>query len=428
MSKALNDTGIETFEDVPPPKRKRIPLLCAHRIDGATLCQKLATGHDAQGVYACAEHGGHHNRQTTSVDALAADLNQAFPERRDVIKAVLVAAVAGEHVTILGPPGTAKSLLARRLAGAFSCSYFEHLMTRFTTPDEVFGPVKLSGLQQDRFTRATAGYLPSAQVVFLDEVFKANSAILNALLTALNERVFHDDGKPQPIPLVSCIAASNELPEGPELDALYDRFLVRVVADYISDEGAFRAMLSGSATVAAKVDIAAEQAAARKVTVSPVTIDALVALRAECKAQAVVVSDRRWRQALSLVRAVAHIDGRTVTEAEDLEILEHVLWKKPDERSNIARLVQRKINPDAAKAVAELDAARDIVRKLPNATTTDPGQYMGHLGSASKDAQEIVARLERLPQSRRVVEALAEAKEIKNQIAKLALKAAGIEV
>ncbi len=369
----------------------------------------------------------------TTVAQLAQQLGAAFPERGDVVRALLTAAVAGEHTVMLGPPGTAKSLLARTISAAFGSSYFEVLMTRFTTPEEVFGPVKLSGLQQDRFTRATAGYFPSAEVTFLDEIFKANSAILNALLTALNERVFHDDAKPMPIPLVSCIAASNELPEGPELDALYDRFLVRVVTDYIADRDAFKGLLADVAngarkTIAACVDIRAEQIAARAVVLSEDTLTALVDLRYACRASGLVVSDRRWVQCISLIRAAAHLDGRTVTDPEDLEVLENVLWRKPDERVAVSRVIQTTINPAGARAVEDLDAARDLLAKLPLPGSLDAGAYMGIIGGATRDISEILKRVSALPPGRKVNAVKVEVAAIKADIAKRAMRAAGIDL
>jgi len=365
---------------------------------------------------------------------LVAELNAAFPERSEVVAALVTVAVAGEHAVMLGPPGTAKSALARALSAAFQTkSYFELLMTRFTTPEEVFGPVKLSGLQQDRFSRATAGYLPTAEVAFIDEIFKANSAILNALLTGLNERVFHDDGKPVSIPLVTCIAASNELPEGPELDALYDRFLVRVVTDYIADRDTFRDLLANIAggkhtKVAATVDIRAEQAAAKKVTITDETIDALTGLRDAARTAGLTVSDRRWVQCLALVRAAAHVDGRASTLPDDLEILEHVLWRKPDERVSVARTIQTTVNPAGARAVEELDAARELLAKLPVHGSVDPGSYMAAIGSATKDISEILKRVSGLPSGRKVDAAKAEIAKIKQDIGRRAMRAAGIEL
>jgi MoxR-like ATPase len=140
--------------------------------------------------------------------------------------------LAGEHVLLLGPPGTAKSALVRAIAQAFGGTYFERLLTKFSTPEELFGPISLKALEQDRYQRVTAGKLPEAEFAFVDEVFKANSAILNSLLTAMNERLFHNDGAPTQMPLVALFGASNELPEGKELEALFDRFLLRFDVQY----------------------------------------------------------------------------------------------------------------------------------------------------------------------------------------------------
>jgi MoxR-like ATPase len=184
---------------------------------------------------------------TTSVHAqlqqLRADLQGRFPERRDVIEGALAAVLAGEHVLLLGPPGTAKSALVRAVAQAFGGCYFERLLTKFSTPEELFGPISLKALEQDRYERVTSGKLPEAEFAFVDEVFKANSAILNSLLTAMNERLFHNDGTPTQMPLVALFGASNELPDGKELEALFDRFLLRFDVQYLLRPSSFRAVL-----------------------------------------------------------------------------------------------------------------------------------------------------------------------------------------
>ncbi|HTP29485.1 MAG TPA: AAA family ATPase, partial [Anaeromyxobacteraceae bacterium] len=125
-----------------------------------------------------------------------------------------------------GSPGTAKSALARTISRAFQAAYFERLVTKFTTPEELFGPISLKALEQDHYRRVTAGMLPEAQIAFIDEIWKANSAILNALLAVMNERVFHNDGAPCTCPLITLFGASNELPDGKELEATFDRFLL----------------------------------------------------------------------------------------------------------------------------------------------------------------------------------------------------------
>src|SRR6266542_2166206 len=131
---------------------------------------------------------------------LRSELMARFPERKEVIDGALAAVLAGEHVLLLGPPGTAKSALARAIAQAFGGIYFERLLTKFSTPEELFGPISLKALEQDRFKRVLTGKLPEAQFAFIDECFKANSAILNSLLTLVNERLYHDDGAPLNVP------------------------------------------------------------------------------------------------------------------------------------------------------------------------------------------------------------------------------------
>ena len=185
-------------------------------------------------------------------EALLEALSVGVLEREEAVGLALLSAAAGESIFLLGLPGVAKSMIARRLALAFrDARRFEYLMSRFSTPDEIFGPVSISKLKDaDTYERVTDGYLPTADVVFLDEIWKAGPAIQNSLLTALNEKIFRNGREDVPLPLKAVIAASNELPaQGEGLEALWDRFLVRYIVDPIRDKTNFLSLLTGKAAV-----------------------------------------------------------------------------------------------------------------------------------------------------------------------------------
>ena len=263
--------------------------------------------------------------------ALLSALEEGLVERRHSVRLCLLAALAGEHSLLIGPPGTAKSELARRLHTAFAdARYFERLLTRFTVPEELFGPLSIKALEEDRYERHTDGFLPTASIAFIDEVFKANSAILNALLTLLNEREFDNGAGRMHCPLISVLGATNEVPEDEVTDAFFDRFLLRLPVEPVSSAG-FVALLESGSTSQWKApstalllhgpDLATLTDAARCVSLPESVLALLGALRQHLGAEGVVVSDRRWVKIVALLRVAAATEGRDAVALWDLLLL-----------------------------------------------------------------------------------------------------------
>jgi len=307
----------------------------------------------------------------TSLGAVQKALSGAFLQRDAVIRAMLCALVAREHVLLLGPPGTAKSALARAFSVCIGsgASFFQWLLTRFSTPEELFGPISLAALKIGKFLRVIAGKLPEARIAFLDEIFKANSAILNALLTVLNERLFFNDGEVLRLRLQMVIGASNELPEGDELRALDDRFLVRFWIEPIADRDDFLTMVQAKPTAFVPLLSEGELLAAQEgAAATPITEAALAALweiRTQLATHGIAHSDRRWKQSLGLVRASAWIDGDAEVLPEHFGILAHALWQEPEQRSKAAQVVNAIVSQELSEALEIHDAVLRLVRELP---------------------------------------------------------------
>lgn len=282
---------------------------------------------------------------------LIGEMNIGLLERTEQVKLILLAALAGEHVLLLGPPGTAKSELAKRLKNVFiEANYFERLLTRFSVPEEVFGPLSIQALEQDQYKRLTSGYLPEAAVAFIDEIFKANSAILNSLLTLLNERQFDNGNRRYPVPLISVVAASNELPEGEELDALYDRFMLRSFVHPVSDDSFTDLLTLGNETcdpdlsIRLKIeDLAEVQELAEKVEITTDVIALCNEFRRYLQQESIYVSDRRWRKLVKLMKVSAFTSGFNQVSNYDAWILPHCLWQQPEQLAGLQQVYKEAI-------------------------------------------------------------------------------------
>lgn len=363
---------------------------------------------------------------------LLGEMNRGIYEKETEISLSLLAALAGESIILLGPPGVAKSMVARQLKTAFrDAQSFEYLMSRFSTPDEIFGPVSIQKLKtSDTYERAMEGYLPTADVVFLDEIWKAGPAIQNTLLTVINEKIFRNGNREMHLPLKLLVAASNELPaKGEGLEALWDRFVIRIESRPIKLEKNFRAMLLdshadflgptdftdstdfsgftgglGHADFADNADfsdlkITSEEYAEwteriDKIGVKIEVLDAISAIRKSLRAvnvdeaaerRNIYVSDRRWKNIVRLLRTSAFMQDREEVDICDLLPIYHCLWQEPEERDAIRNIVIRALfSPFADKLVEMKNAlAEDIKYHRVRRNPEDRRDYEGEIENLS---------------------------------------------
>ena len=376
---------------------------------------------------------------------LLGEMNRGIYEKETEISLSLLAALAGESIILLGPPGVAKSMVARQLKTAFrDAQSFEYLMSRFSTPDEIFGPVSIQKLKtSDTYERAVEGYLPTADVVFLDEIWKAGPAIQNTLLTVINEKIFRNGNREMHLPLKLLVAASNELPaKGEGLEALWDRFVIRIESRPIKLEKNFRAMLLdshadflgptdftdstdstdfsgftgglGHADFADNADfsdlkITSEEYAEwteriDKIGVKIEVLDAISAIRKSLRAvnvdeaaerRNIYVSDRRWKNIVRLLRTSAFMQDREEVDICDLLPIYHCLWQEPEERDAIRNIVIRALfSPFADKLVEMKNAlAEDIKYHRVRRNPEDGRDYEGEIETLSDGLSSLERQL-----------------------------------
>ncbi len=335
-------------------------------------------------------------RASAAFQELARQMGAQFLDKQEIIRLMTVSAIAGEHMVIVGPPGTAKSAMIDMFAKLIDARYFEYLLTRFTEPNELFGPVDIAAFREGRYTRRLENMLPTAEIVFLDEIFKSNSAILNALLHVINERKFQNGPEVVQVPLISLYAASNEVPNDDNLAAMFDRFLVRVLSDTLDSYHFHELMKKGVSLELRKMtgrsflspgDPAGRQGgelrpviSARELRHIQQNYDKFMAFPEEfltkykglvfqIRSEGISVSDRRAVKLLKLFAASAVFDGRTRVHDGDFFVLRHI-WNNLDQVELLEEIVNPVVDsyyrehPDERRFIGPSASLDDLLTEL----------------------------------------------------------------
>jgi len=365
---------------------------------------------------------------------VARTLEEYFLGKSEVVRLMLIAVVAGEHMLLIGPPGTAKSALVRMFAKLVDARYFEYLLTRFTEPNEIFGPIDITAFREGTYQRRMEGMLPEAEIVFLDEVFKANSAILNSLLGVLNERVYTSGGTVHRVPLLSAFGASNEVPNDEDLMAVFDRFLLRVHSDNLDSYHFHDLLLRGvknevlrlsgegermKPLLSSKELHALHQSFAAQMSFSEEFLAQYKGLVFQIRAEGVSLSDRRSIKMLKLFAASALLDGRAQPDASDFFVLKHT-WNNLDQAEILEGIVgpvleaHYRENPDKRRfgaadvgmeaLIAELTRVRELLtsdRALSDLQLFSQLKALNEIKAAlqaigTEPAQDAIARVDQL--------------------------------
>ena len=324
--------------------------------------------------------------------AMRDGLRTVFREREDAIECMTLAALSGSHALLVGPPGTAKSALFFGFLASFpDARKFQTLVTKFGTEDEYFGPVKLSALKNDQWERNLDGRLAGVECAFLDEVFKGSDSVLNAFLSAMNERLY----KGKPIPLRMLVGASNELPEEEILAAVYDRFLLRDLVSYVEADATWMQIVATPPAYTPSAQITLKEWDAARADVERVTlpnriVQELLRLRNELKANGLVVSDRRWIALTRVLRAAAWLDDSPEVELDHLTVLKYGLWQKPDDRPRVVAVLDTVDRSVVAKAIEIVDAALRAYAHRP----TEQAAYFEALPKLAAEVTDAAKRVQ----------------------------------
>ncbi len=326
-------------------------------------------------------------------------VKQAFVDKDEIVDLMSVCLIAGENLFILGPPGTAKSALVHELGRRLDGSTFEYLLTRFTEPNELFGPFDIRKLREGVLETNTEGMLPEASLVFLDELLNANSAILNSLLTVLNERVLRRGRETLQLPILMAIGASNHLPEDDALRALFDRFLMRVRSDNVDNSNLNSVLRAGwelertsavnQGPAVSLAEIQQLRGLVGQVDLSPV-LPQYIELIVRLRTMGIPISDRRAVKVQRLMAASAILCQRMQAHITDLWVLEHI-WDIEEQREILRSAVREVID------TGQEDGSVVIHPRAQSPDLPDPDAILQEVEQIQLEAQQYTAQGQPVP-------------------------------
>ena len=335
------------------------------------------------------------------IEALKNALSKGLYEKDEALRLALLAAIAGESIFFLGAPGCAKSMLARRIAKAFktdgdgSVQYFETLLNQFSTPEDVVGNISLKALNgegesgKEEYRRLTENMLPEADIAFIDEIWKASPAILNTLLSIVNEHIFHNGSEMQKVPLKALLAASNELPaKNRGLEALYDRFILRLPIGFIQNEDSFFDMVEGSSSEfelsdeIKKLQISNKNLESWKTQIDTVQLSeearaVISAIRKELTVQnetlseeekaageSFAIGDRRWKKIVRILKTSAFLNDRTEVDLMDCQLIEYCIWNTEKQQEKAREIVEKCIKQNGLDCDTAIVDINDLIEEF----------------------------------------------------------------